>query len=217
MPWLRHKESIHFCVNELACYHFRKWLAVCWYQSIPEPMLACGHRWLKIEDWIWLEIVVKLKDEIWLQNPHRHSKLYQIHFCEDNVIWNLSDFILRPTIGITADGYHIPHYSMIHMIAGVPFTQTLAQLGPVKHFRSGTNACVESLPPPNGYVLTYVRWFVCLSVSKSLRLTVYQSVCLSVCLLATSRKNGWTEFREIFRIGGNLYKKHSATFWGCSI
>ena len=41
-----------------------------------------------------------------------------------------------------------------------------------------------------GYVFIVVRCFV----------------CLSVCLLATLRKKGWTDFHEIFRVGGTWYK-----------
>ena len=32
-------------------------------------------------------------------------------------------------------------------------------------------------------------------------------VCLSVCLLATLRKNGWSDFHEIFRVGVTWYKE----------
>ena len=42
-------------------------------------------------------------------------------------------------------------------------------------------------------------------------------VCLSSRLLATLRKNGWTNFHEIFRIGGTWYQEHSRTFSGSSI
>ena len=52
-----------------------------------------------------------------------------------------------------------------------------------------------------GYVSIVVRWFV----------------CLSVCLLATLRKNGWTDVHEIFRVGGTWYKEKLRTFAGCSI
>ena len=38
------------------------------------------------------------------------------------------------------------------------------------------------------------------------------SVRLSVCLLATLRKNGWTNFHEIFRVGGTTYKEQLGTF-----
>ena len=39
-------------------------------------------------------------------------------------------------------------------------------------------------------------------------------VCLFVCLLATLRQNGWTDFHEIFRIGGYWYKEQLWTFSG---
>ena len=42
-------------------------------------------------------------------------------------------------------------------------------------------------------------------------------VCLSVCLLATLRKNGWTNFYEIFGVGGTWYKEQLGTFSGYSI
>ena len=54
------------------------------------------------------------------------------------------------------------------------------------------------------YVFIVVR---CLSLS----------VCLSICLLATSRKNGWTDFYEVFRVGGTWYMEQLGTFSGYSI
>ena len=42
-------------------------------------------------------------------------------------------------------------------------------------------------------------------------------VCSSVCLLATLRKNGWTDFHEIFRVCGTWYKEQFGTFSRCSI
>ena len=38
-------------------------------------------------------------------------------------------------------------------------------------------------------------------------------VCLSVCLLATLRKNGWMDFHEIIRIGGTWYKEQLGYSW----
>ena len=50
-----------------------------------------------------------------------------------------------------------------------------------------------------GYVFIVVRCFV----------------CLSVCLLATLRKNGWTDFHEIFSVGWTWYKEQLGTFSRC--
>ena len=69
----------------------------------------------------------------------------------------------------------------------------------------------------HGEGFTFVRWFVCLSVCLSfcLCLFVYLSVCVSVCLFVClsvsniTEKNGWTDFREIFRIDGTWYMEHS--------
>ena len=47
-------------------------------------------------------------------------------------------------------------------------------------------------------------------------LSIALSVCLSVCLLVTFRKNGWTDFHEIFRVGGIWYTEQLGTFSGCS-
>ena len=43
-------------------------------------------------------------------------------------------------------------------------------------------------------------------------------VCLSVCLSASNiTENGWTDFHEIFRVGGTWYKEQLGTFSGYSI
>ena len=42
-------------------------------------------------------------------------------------------------------------------------------------------------------------------------------VCVSVCLLATLRKNSGTDFHEICRVGGTWYKEQLGTFSRCSM
>ena len=61
------------------------------------------------------------------------------------------------------------------------------------------------LPPPWWRLCFHSCPLVCLFVS------------LSVCLLATSRKTAWTDFHDIFRVGGTWYKEQVGTFSGCSI
>ena len=127
------------------------------------------------------------------------GKLYQIHFWDDK----LSDFCSRPTIGIAGEG-------MIHMVAGEPYTQPLTQLGPVKHFRSGTIACVESLPPSNGegYVLTNVRWFVSLSVSYTRACETSTGCLRSICLVHP----GVRDKRRVSEIDLSQ-PRHETAFW----
>ena len=52
---------------------------------------------------------------------------------------------------------------------------------------------------------------------RNLRLLFHLSVCLSVCLLAILRENGWTDFHDFFRVGGTWYREQLGTFSECSI
>ena len=62
------------------------------------------------------------------------------------------------------------------------------------------------LPPPWQELCFHHCPLVCLSVSLS--------VCMSVSNIT---ENDWTDFHEIFKVGGTWYKEKSETFSGCSI
>ena len=120
-----------------------------------------------------------------------------MHFCDDNIIWKLSDFISRQTIGIAGRISYTTFLYGIYYCSSTIYSNTDSarpcQTLPVRDdCMRGVITSVERRKLC--FDLRYVCWFVSLSLSVSLSLCMYLclSASLSVSNITEKRMNGFS-------------------------